>query len=386
MEIITMPCNNGKEINIQFIIPKASDKLWRVYSKDAEPDEHGQYYLNHRVKCYDLVMDYLNKDYLSMAGKLYGIVNEDTINPKSADDLCPEDLGGDETPEEIDYVIKLMKSELDEIDYNKLLVFVEKVFINRKGLSSNQRFMEYYYKYGQNINYYELSFNARQSVSTSIQFGRYRRIDNSYELSLNTRQSLNTIIQSRSKRTVSIEKSEPLEERKKKNSRRRDFHEETKDVDINIISQYDFSHMKDILDYLLFEMVKCSYAIKVCPNCHKFFVPARSDAQYCNNVFCDDGKTCSEYRAYINYRSKIRLDEPKKLHHKIYNMKRNRLERDYSTRRKKREEDLNEFVKESNNRKDRVKSGIDTAEDYVIWLNEQYDKAKQKTDIVWVDE
>ena len=381
MEIQTFPFNNGKEINIQYIVPKGSDKLWRVYSKDAKPDEHGQYYLNHRVKSYDLVMDYLNKDYLSMAGKLYGIINGDTISPKDHDDLCPEDLGGNETPEEIDYVIKLMKSELDLIDYDKMLVFVEKVFINRKGLSSNQRFMEYYYKYGQNVNYYELSFNARQSVSTSIQFGRNSRNDNSCELSLSTRQSLSTIIQSRSKRTVPIKKSEPLEERKKKNSRRRDFHEETKDVDINIISQYDFSHMKDILDYLLFDMVKCSYAIKVCPNCHKYFVPARSDAQYCNNVFLDDGKTCSEYRAYINYWSKIRLDKTKKLHHKIYNMKRNRLERDYSARRKKREEDLHKFIQASTEWKDRVKSDPDKAEDYLTWLNEQYDAAKKKTDI-----
>jgi len=75
------------------------------------------------------------------------------------------------------------------------------------------------------------------------------------------------------------------------------------------------------------------------------------------------------------------LDETKKLHHKIYNLKRNRLNRDYSARRKKREEDLHKFVKASTEWKDRVKSDPDKAEDYLTWLNEQYDAAKKKTDI-----
>lgn len=130
---------------------------------------------------------------------------------------------------------------------------------------------------------------------------------------------------------------------------------------------YEVCHLIDACIVEMYELFKRGMIIKQCKNCGKYFVPARSDALYCDNISPqDDSKTCKEYGAYEQYKKNIKSDEIRGLYRKIYMQKQMLSKRNIDIELYK--IDFEKFKTDSKKWKNDVKNGIKTDYEFLTWL------------------
>ena len=70
---------------------------------------------------------------------------------------------------------------------------------------------------------------------------------------------------------------------------------------------YELDNTEQQIRFELFQVIKNNFTIKKCKNCGKLFIPSgRNDKQYCDNLYLDTGKTCSEIGAINTHKGKLR--------------------------------------------------------------------------------
>lgn len=146
-----------------------------------------------------------------------------------------------------------------------------------------------------------------------------------------------------------------------------------KEKKIKTFTTYEITEFEDFIVATLSEIFKRGKTIKKCKNCGKYFIPKRSDAQYCDNPSPQNPeKTCKEYAPS----DALIQNKIFQLYRKIYkslNGKKGYYCDDKALY-KEHEENYTKFIRENNEQKKQIKCGKRTSEEYTQWLTEQAEK------------
>lgn len=91
-------------------------------------------------------------------------------------------------------------------------------------------------------------------------------------------------------------------------------------VDTGSIEQlYEINSIEDLFRFEFVKMIEHDIFIKKCENCGRFFIPRRrADAEYCDRIFGDTGRKCSEVGAMLKYEKKVAENPILEMHKKAY--------------------------------------------------------------------
>ena len=96
-----------------------------------------------------------------------------------------------------------------------------------------------------------------------------------------------------------------------------------------IVELYEIDTIKDLLRFEFIKMIEHDIFIKKCKNCERFFIPKRrADTEYCDRIFGETGRRCSEVGATLRYEKKVAsnpiLDAHKKAYRRLNSRTRNK--------------------------------------------------------------
>ena len=73
-----------------------------------------------------------------------------------------------------------------------------------------------------------------------------------------------------------------------------------------IVELYEVNTIDDLFRFEFIKMIEHDIFIKKCKNCERFFIPKRRvDAEYCERVYGDSQRKCSEIGAMLRYERKV---------------------------------------------------------------------------------
>ncbi len=78
-----------------------------------------------------------------------------------------------------------------------------------------------------------------------------------------------------------------------------------KEKNIEVQEIYELDNSEDQIRFELFKVIQNNFIIKKCTNCGKLFIPLKTDKQYCDNLYLNTEKTCSEIGATTKHKEKI---------------------------------------------------------------------------------
>ena len=77
--------------------------------------------------------------------------------------------------------------------------------------------------------------------------------------------------------------------------------------------------MRDILDFLLRNIIRQEITFKTCRSCGKYFPnTVHGNSEYCNRLFQDTGKTCKEIGSVKVYQAKLEENPEYKIYSRAY--------------------------------------------------------------------
>jgi len=131
-----------------------------------------------------------------------------------------------------------------------------------------------------------------------------------------------------------------------------------------IIEAYTIDSIDALIRFELFSTLKTGLQIKKCRNCGDYFVPyGRSDAEYCDYRFGDDGKSCNEVGA-VRYYKRKHADDPIYLeYYKAYKRYNNRVRYGRMTK-----EEFFAWSEEARQKRDDCSVGGLSFDEFKTWL------------------
>jgi hypothetical protein len=136
---------------------------------------------------------------------------------------------------------------------------------------------------------------------------------------------------------------------------------------VNEIEQlYKINFIGDLFRFEFFKMMEHGIFIKKCKNCERFFIPKRrSDAEYCERIYADTKRKCSEIGAMVRYEKKVAGNPILEAHKKAY--------RRFNSRTRAKKMTQNEFLRwseEASRKRDECLAGELPFDDFVAWLEQ----------------
>ena len=90
-------------------------------------------------------------------------------------------------------------------------------------------------------------------------------------------------------------------------------------ADKEVVQLYEIDSIEDLFRFEFIKMIEHDIFIKKCKNCERFFIPKRrSDVEYCDRLFGDTGRKCSEIGATLRYEQKIAGNPVLEAHKRAY--------------------------------------------------------------------
>lgn len=83
----------------------------------------------------------------------------------------------------------------------------------------------------------------------------------------------------------------------------------TSDQGRTMAVDYVVTCIEDCIYIELLEFIRQDLVFKQCKNCNRYFIPKRSNMDYCQNVFTEDGRTCSEVGYSQTFAKSVKEDE-----------------------------------------------------------------------------
>lgn len=127
--------------------------------------------------------------------------------------------------------------------------------------------------------------------------------------------------------------------------------------------------LESFINFLLCHIIENKLHLKICKNCHKYFLTQNSKTNYCDNIVLGSDNTCKELGRNITFHNNIDDDPLLKRYYKIY-YKKSVLARRYP--------DIQEYVKDFNNYKKFGKNKIAaykankiSEEEFNTWLDKK---------------
>ena len=132
----------------------------------------------------------------------------------------------------------------------------------------------------------------------------------------------------------------------------------------DVVELYEIGSLDDLFRFEFVNMVKHDVFIKKCKNCGRFFIPKRrADAEYCERIFTDNGRKCSEIGATLRYEKKVAGNPILEAHKKAY--------RRFNSRTRAKKMTQAEFMawsEEAAGKRDACLAGELPFEEFVAWL------------------
>ncbi len=129
---------------------------------------------------------------------------------------------------------------------------------------------------------------------------------------------------------------------------------------------YEIDSIEDLFRFEFTKMIEHDIFIKKCKNCERFFIPRRrADAEYCDRIYGDGPRRCSEIGATLRYERKVAENPILEAYSKAYKRFHSR------TRAKKMTQ--GEFLRwseEARERRDRCVAGEIPFEEFSAWLEQ----------------
>jgi len=123
--------------------------------------------------------------------------------------------------------------------------------------------------------------------------------------------------------------------------------------------------MRDIVDFLLREIVRREVTFKPCKNCGKYFASTvHGNTEFCNRPFQDSGKTCREIGSLAKWREKVEQSPAMKAYNKAYKTRFSRIRAGKITR-----EVFQEWAAKAREYRDLVMDDKMKLDDFQAWLD-----------------
>jgi hypothetical protein len=138
---------------------------------------------------------------------------------------------------------------------------------------------------------------------------------------------------------------------------------------------YGIESIEDLFRFEFVKMAERDIFIKRCKNCGRFFIPKRrADAEYCDRIFGDTGRRCSEVGATLRYERKVAENPVLDAHKRAYRRLNSR------TRAKKMSQgDFMKWSEEAAKKRDECLAGELPFDEFVAWLEQgRVRKSKSK--------
>ena len=133
-----------------------------------------------------------------------------------------------------------------------------------------------------------------------------------------------------------------------------------------IVELYEIDTIKDLLRFEFIKMIEHDIFIKKCKNCDRFFIPRRrADTDYCDRLFGETGRKCSEVGATLRYEKKVAENPILEAHKKAY--------RRFNSRTRVKKMTQSEFMAwadEAAKKRDECLAGNLPFDEFVAWLEQ----------------
>ena len=133
-----------------------------------------------------------------------------------------------------------------------------------------------------------------------------------------------------------------------------------------IVELYEINNIQDLFCFEFVKMIEQDIFIKKCKNCGRFFIPRRrADAEYCERLYGETGRKCSEIGATLRYERKVAENPILEAHKKAY--------RRFHSRVRAKKMTQNEFrlwSDEAIKKRDECIAGALSFEEFVAWLEQ----------------
>ncbi|WP_418751055.1 DUF6076 domain-containing protein [Frisingicoccus sp.] len=134
------------------------------------------------------------------------------------------------------------------------------------------------------------------------------------------------------------------------------------------IIDYFLMGFEDCLMCELVEMLRRHQIIKICKNCGRFFIPKRSNVDYCTRVFSGDGKTCSDVGYTKTFAKTVKKDELLQAYTRAYKAHYARMTKPRKKAANMSREEFEAWYKEAKEGLELARQGKIDAEEYKSWL------------------
>ena len=132
-----------------------------------------------------------------------------------------------------------------------------------------------------------------------------------------------------------------------------------------IVELYEINSIEDLFKFEFIKMIENNVFIKKCKNCERFFIPKkRADVEYCERIFGDSGRKCSEIGATLRYEQKVAGNPILTAYKKAYRRVHSRVRSKNMTQ--------SEFLKwseEASRKRDECLAGALRFEEFAAWLD-----------------
>lgn len=79
--------------------------------------------------------------------------------------------------------------------------------------------------------------------------------------------------------------------------------------DGHLYAEYMVADFEECLFVEWFEMTRRRLHVKLCKNCHRFFVPKKGNIDYCHRIYTEDGKICAQVGYAQTFAKSVKSDE-----------------------------------------------------------------------------
>lgn len=131
---------------------------------------------------------------------------------------------------------------------------------------------------------------------------------------------------------------------------------------------YFIMSFEDCLMCELMEMVRRGQKIKVCKNCGRLFLPKRSNIEYCNRYYTEDGRTCTEVGYSKTFEKTVQQDELLQAYTRAYKTHYARMTKPRKTTANMTREAFEEWHQQAKKNLEFAREGKISADAFKEWL------------------
>ena len=133
-----------------------------------------------------------------------------------------------------------------------------------------------------------------------------------------------------------------------------------------IVELYEVNTIDDLFRFEFIKMIEHDIFIKKCKNCERFFIPKRRvDAEYCERIYGDSQRKCSEIGATLRYERKVAENPILEAYSKAYKR--------FNSRTRAKKMTQTEFLnwsEQARKLRDECVAGVLPFEEFAAWLEQ----------------